>query len=1016
MKKLFLLCTIFLLTLSLTMAQSGLQVAISATPSCNNDGTATATVAGGVPPYTYSWNLPAATGTASTQTVMNLPAGWVNVYVIDAGGLVGIQWGQVPPSVYLDMDSSVFAICPATTATVGVIISGGTAPFSFQWSNGATTPSITGSLGNTYSVIVTDATGCTVNSLDQWQASTVFSQTTMTVSIPTTPANCANGTATVNVTAVGNTIPPYTYSWSNGQTTQTATNLVAYQSHQVWITDAQSCVEQEWVYVSTNTFLQASGTSTSEYCDDLNGTATAYISGGTAPYTHSWNTGQTTQAIANLADGYYNVWITDANSCVGQYSVSVTENTPLNFSYNINPTACSTANGQATVTPTLGTSPYTYYWNTNPPQMTATATGLGEGTYQVTVSDAAGCDKTAFVSIPNASTISLNPYSSQPETCNQQNGVAVANASGGVAPLAYSWSNGQTTANVIGLNSGYYSVTVTDAAACQRTKWVNISHNSLISLMANTTPASCIFNADGSATANVLGSGTAPYTYYWSTGAGNVATATNLLPGYYSVSVTDAAGCTAYAWANVGNSNTQVCEVQIDGKVYFDQNQDCFHNPLVEPLLKNVWIEAQPNGGMKMTNLQGQYHFDLQPNTYTVVQYLPTWGTQTCPATNPVVTLPTAGMIQNNVDFADDFVPIQDISIYGTSLGLPPRPGFPYNQRIHLSNPGVLMANGTVTCVHDANVTFTGSNPSASSYDPLTRTITWNYTLLQGFYDAQTFDVYYQVPTTTQAGTILYFEYQANPLVGDNTIWNNQDNYLVNVVASYDPNYMEVSPKGNGAEGYINYTDSVLTYTTHFQNTGNFFATFVRLEIPLDMDLRTNSIEILAASHEPYRAEITPNNMLIIYFDNINLPDSFSNPIGSCGFVTFRLHLKEGLANGTQIINHSEIIFDYNAPVITNEVINTIKGTISVDDEANKTHFKLYPNPTQNEIQVEFGEAQAENILELYNVLGVKVKTLQAEKGIAKLTASIQDLTAGIYLYKAIVNGEQQQTGKIIKQ
>ncbi|MFN0203985.1 MAG: T9SS type A sorting domain-containing protein, partial [Bacteroidia bacterium] len=968
----------------------------------------------------------------TTATLSNLGGtnwwnGGLTVYVTDVNGLTGQAWSMVNEVVSIQLDSGLYVLCPALTTPVNANVMSGVAPYTYQWSNGATTPSIMGTVGNTYSVNVTDASGCVGHSLAQGQSSTIISASSMQVSVSTTPANCINGTATATIINPGNTVAPYTYSWSNGQTTATANNLIANQSYQVFITDAQGCIHSQFVYISSSTNLSATITTTPEYCNDLNGTASATVTGGTAPYTYSWNTGQNTSNAAGLANGYHNLWVTDANNCVAQEWAFVSETNPLAVAISSTPSDCFPANGSSTITLGGGLPPYSYYWNTSPPQMTATATNLPSGIHQITATDANGCQYNTNVTIFSNSTLSFNLLM-QPEMCDQQNGSVSVNILSGVAPYTYSWSNGQTTATATNLSNGTVSVWVTDAAGCQASQTIYVTEASLISVGFTSTPPTCIYNADGSITANVLGSGTPPYSYVWwgypnnfYNGAlmlGSQASVNNLYPGNYHIAVTDANGCEANQYFGLVSANTQPCEVYLTGKAYFDQNQDCIWNNAVESTLPNAWVQVFPSGAMQMTNAVGEYNFALPTGTYSLLHYPPVWaggGTQLCPTTAPTYNMNTAGMVQTT-DYADYYsVLAQDIAITSSSWGAPPRPGFAYSRGISLSNVGTLLASGSITCVHPLGITFTGASPSPSSYDPITGTITWNYNQLQAFGGNLNFHANFTVPTTMPLGTALFFDCQANPIAGDINPSNNQHTAASIVVASYDPNYMEVSPKGSTSLGYINAIDSVLTYTTHFQNTGNFFATFVRLEIPLDVDLRTNSIEVLTASHPDYRAEITANNRLIIYFDNINLPDSLSNPIGSCGFVTFRLHLKEGLANGTQIINHSEIIFDYNAPVITNEVINTIKGTISVDDEANTTHFKLYPNPTQNEINVEFGEAQAENVLALYNVLGVKVKTLQAEKGIAKLTASIKDLTAGVYLYKAIVNGEQQQTGKIVK-
>lgn len=131
MKKLFSLCTILLFSLSLAVAQMGLQVSISTTSSCNNDGTATASVTGGTAPYTFSWVVNGVTNANTTATLTNLGAtnwltGGLTVYVIDVNGLTGQGWGFVNEVVSIYLDSSLYALCPALTVPVSANVMGGT--------------------------------------------------------------------------------------------------------------------------------------------------------------------------------------------------------------------------------------------------------------------------------------------------------------------------------------------------------------------------------------------------------------------------------------------------------------------------------------------------------------------------------------------------------------------------------------------------------------------------------------------------------------------------------------------------------------------------------------------------------------------------------------------------------------------------------------------------------------------------------------------------------------------------
>lgn len=206
-------------------------------------------------------------------------------------------------------------------------------------------------------------------------------------------------------------------------------------------------------------------------------------------------------------------------------------------------------NGSATATITGGTPPYTYLWNTIPAQTTQTATGLGAGIYSCYMTDANGC-LTVYDTIANAG---VNASISGANPSCMGSGSATANASGGSAPYTYSWSTMpvQTTQTATNLSSGTYTVTITDAGGCTATATVTLNPptpNGTITV----TNSNC--GPNGSATINPTG-GTPPYTYSWNTiPIQTTQTATGLNPGPYTVTITDAFGCTATSTCVINSS------------------------------------------------------------------------------------------------------------------------------------------------------------------------------------------------------------------------------------------------------------------------------------------------------------------------------------------------------------------------------------------------------------------------------------------------------------------------------
>ncbi len=544
--------------------------------SCNggNDGSATVTVTGGTAPYTYLWSDGQTTATAS-----NLAAGTYTVLVTDANNC-SFDMNASNSIVITEpviLDASTISISLTNVSCNGgndgsatVNVTGGTAPYTYLWSDGQITAAASNLLAGTYTVLVTDANNCSFN-MSTSNGVTITEPTVLnpsTISVSTTNVSCnglSDGSATVTVT--GGTAP-YTYLWSDGQTTATASNLVA-GTYTVLVTDANNCsfdMNASNSIVITEPIVLNAGTisvsTTNVSCNGLSdGSATVTVTGGTAPYTYLWNDGQTTATASNLTAGTYTVLVTDANNCSfdmnASNSIVITEPIVLNagtISLSTTNVSCNGGNdGSATVNVTGGTAPYTYLWSDG--QTTATASNLVAGTYTVLVTDNNNCsfDMNASNSIAitepvilDASTISI---SSTNVSCNGGNdGLATVNVSGGTAPYTYLWSDGQTTATASNLAAGTYTVLVTDANNCSfnmsASNGVTITEPTVLNpstISVSTVNVSCNGLSDGSATVNVIG-GTAPYTYLWSDGQ-TTATASNLVAGTYTVLVTDNNNC-----------------------------------------------------------------------------------------------------------------------------------------------------------------------------------------------------------------------------------------------------------------------------------------------------------------------------------------------------------------------------------------------------------------------------------------------------------------------------------------
>jgi gliding motility-associated-like protein len=553
------------ITQSVTITEpSALSITMAATDaSCNggSDGTGTATPTGGTAPYTYAWDDPAIQTTANAT---GLSAGIYNVIVTDDNGCTITDAITVTePSAITLTTSTTDALCfGGSDGTASVVAAGGTVAldYTYAWddTNTQSTATATGLAAGTYNVTVTDDNGCTMTT----SATVGQPAAGISLTMTSTDALCynqASGTATA--TPAGGTAP-YTYSWEDNQTTQTAVNLVA-DTYSVTMTDDNGCIGIDSVVVGNAPIITQSATTTDALCNGASdGTATHLPLGGAGGFTYLWDNGQTTQTATGLAAGTHCVTATDINGCTTDTCVTVAEPTALsNNAFVTAPISCDyTSDGTATINMTGGTSPYNYAWSNG--QTTQTATGLDTMMYYVTVTDANSCtfiDSTQLTA-PSALVLTLDADS---VGCRfGSDGSILSTVVGGTPAYSYAWSNGPTVANNTNLSVGFYDLTVTDANGCTATETVEVGQpaSAVIANILSTSDASCFGSSDGSIDADALG-GTPNYTFAWSNGQ-LTEDLSGLAAGTYTVTATDANGCTASTTTTIGQPSQIIANIQ----------------------------------------------------------------------------------------------------------------------------------------------------------------------------------------------------------------------------------------------------------------------------------------------------------------------------------------------------------------------------------------------------------------------------------------------------------------------
>ena len=273
---------------------------------------------------------------------------------------------------------------------INLTVHNGNAPYSYLWSNGATTEDLSNLSAGNYTVVVTDASGHTAT------ASVTISQpAAIVINSNSTDVTCFgnnNGSASVNVSG-GNA--PYTYNWSNGNTTSSTTNLTA-GVYTIVISDDNGCSNSNTISINEPSQLMVSANVQSINCyGSNNGSISIQTSGGTAPYNYNWNNGDTTNTLYGLSGGNYTAIITDANTCSASINVQITEPTPLILNGNKTDSyACDefVCDGTADITIQGGIQPYQILWSEGSTNTTSLVNLCPTPQLVVTVTDNNGCN------------------------------------------------------------------------------------------------------------------------------------------------------------------------------------------------------------------------------------------------------------------------------------------------------------------------------------------------------------------------------------------------------------------------------------------------------------------------------------------------------------------------------------------------------------------------------------------------------------------------------------------------
>ncbi len=513
-----------------------------------NDGAIHVYVSGGTPGYVYNWS-----DGSHADSLASLQNGIYAVTVIDAHNCtITTSITVINPEVLTVDFFPQNPLCNGdTNGSIHLLPTGGTPNYSYLWSasaNNATSKDVSGLTAGSYSVSVTDSKGCTVEGSVTLTEPDLFAVSGIVKDI-----TCHNDNdGTILTSAYGGT-PPYTYHWVDSLTLNEPTNgpfanNLAAGVYWLTTTDAHGCRAVQKFPITNPVALTTTHTSTNVLCyGACTGQLVVTPHGGTGSatgyYSYLWNNFLTDSALTNVCAGHYVIQVTDSNGCFVYDSIEITQPSEISIAATITDVLCKGAStGAIDLTVIGGVAGYTYSWTNT--ATTEDISGLAEGPYGVTVTDANSCPMSASYTVKSIISLFYNVSLYTPTCHHSNNGFVAVDITGGSIPYSYAWSTSppQNGAIATNLTAGNYILTATDANACSISVSVTLADADSIIVTASSNQSKCYNTATGWVTASATG-GVSPYVYMVNGIIQPNDTFRGLMPGLYTLGVRDVNGC-----------------------------------------------------------------------------------------------------------------------------------------------------------------------------------------------------------------------------------------------------------------------------------------------------------------------------------------------------------------------------------------------------------------------------------------------------------------------------------------
>lgn len=469
----------------------------------------------------------------------------------------------------------------------------GFGPYHYQWSTGDTAQTVQGMAAGTYSVTVTDRTGCVANNQVQ-----ITAPPPIQVSVSTTAPTCAgdsNGQIILQATG-GN--GQYTAHWSHGDSGLIVNGLSAGQYNYI-LTDKKQCTDSGQVVVTAPPAITVHSTQIEDaQCfGQASGSALVSVQNATRPVLWQWSNGATDSFITQVSAGMYFVTATDANGCQGMDTVYIGQPvSDLTIQQQVQQVNChGDSTGSIHLTAQGGTAPYQYMWDdgTTGQQRQQLAAGI----YLVTITDQKQCGAVDTIEVMQPAPLEVQATLLQQVGCHGDSTGAISIlATGGTGAYSYQWVDGATGPQRNNLPAGHYVVSTMDSAQCITTDTFTLNAPPPLQWQPGTSHAViCPDTKDGALSVSVSG-GTAPYQYQWNTGD-TIAQLSGLTAGIYTVTATDSNGCQITQTDTIINHNVSPLQLIPAGDTVLCPGHT------IRLAVAGTWDTVQWNNGAQQTGI-----------------------------------------------------------------------------------------------------------------------------------------------------------------------------------------------------------------------------------------------------------------------------------------------------------------------------------------------------------------------------------------------------------------------------